>query len=238
MHHLAAQLKPPKHLPLVRLQSGQEIFGVEAGLRYLLGESVEHSLKEQELTEWLLTHFIPILNQLVLSGNRRDASQATKLAGFMKKLDDLLKDGEFLSGSSLNTPDFILWSHLAVEGALKEVSTAENLCKWHKNFSSRPEAQEALSDFKDLNFLSLQNSNKFGGLAPSAAPSSSIDESPTAEVISVEEIASAREGFTFQDIPQAKEARTVLPKAGERNILITSALPYVNNVPHLGNIIG
>ena len=26
--------------------------------------------------------------------------------------------------------------------------------------------------------------------------------------------------------------------AGARNILITSALPYVNNVPHLGNIIG
>ena len=29
-----------------------------------------------------------------------------------------------------------------------------------------------------------------------------------------------------------------LPIEGERNILITSALPYVNNVPHLGNIIG
>lgn len=29
-----------------------------------------------------------------------------------------------------------------------------------------------------------------------------------------------------------------LPKDGERNILVTSALPYVNNVPHLGNIIG
>jgi leucyl-tRNA synthetase len=29
-----------------------------------------------------------------------------------------------------------------------------------------------------------------------------------------------------------------LPLAGKRNILITSALPYVNNVPHLGNIIG
>jgi methionyl-tRNA synthetase len=29
-----------------------------------------------------------------------------------------------------------------------------------------------------------------------------------------------------------------LPKDGERNILITSALPYVNNVPHLGNLIG
>ncbi|KTW29874.1 methionine-tRNA ligase [Pneumocystis carinii B80] len=29
-----------------------------------------------------------------------------------------------------------------------------------------------------------------------------------------------------------------LPKKGEKNILITSALPYVNNVPHLGNIVG
>jgi len=29
-----------------------------------------------------------------------------------------------------------------------------------------------------------------------------------------------------------------LPVADERNILVTSALPYVNNVPHLGNIIG
>ncbi|KAH7157599.1 tRNA synthetases class I (M)-domain-containing protein [Dactylonectria estremocensis] len=32
--------------------------------------------------------------------------------------------------------------------------------------------------------------------------------------------------------------KPVLPEEGKRNILITSALPYVNNVPHLGNIIG
>ncbi|EDK38945.2 hypothetical protein PGUG_03043 [Meyerozyma guilliermondii ATCC 6260] len=31
---------------------------------------------------------------------------------------------------------------------------------------------------------------------------------------------------------------SLLPKKNERNILITSALPYVNNVPHLGNIVG
>lgn len=29
-----------------------------------------------------------------------------------------------------------------------------------------------------------------------------------------------------------------LPQEDKRNILVTSALPYVNNVPHLGNIIG
>lgn len=35
-----------------------------------------------------------------------------------------------------------------------------------------------------------------------------------------------------------RKRANILPKQGERNILITSALPYVNNVPHLGNIIG
>lgn len=30
----------------------------------------------------------------------------------------------------------------------------------------------------------------------------------------------------------------ILPQIGKRNILVTSALPYVNNVPHLGNIVG
>ncbi|KOS22781.1 Methionine--tRNA ligase [Escovopsis weberi] len=30
----------------------------------------------------------------------------------------------------------------------------------------------------------------------------------------------------------------ILPIKGKRNVLITSALPYVNNVPHLGNVVG
>ncbi|KAF3216725.1 hypothetical protein TWF192_006877 [Orbilia oligospora] len=35
-----------------------------------------------------------------------------------------------------------------------------------------------------------------------------------------------------------KDGEKILPVPGQRNVLITSALPYVNNVPHLGNIIG
>ncbi|CAL8471724.1 g11266 [Coccomyxa elongata] len=38
-------------------------------------------------------------------------------------------------------------------------------------------------------------------------------------------------------LPAAANA-PIAPIPGQRNILITSALPYVNNVPHLGNIIG
>ncbi|TDL14426.1 methionyl tRNA synthetase [Rickenella mellea] len=40
----------------------------------------------------------------------------------------------------------------------------------------------------------------------------------------------------LRDLPPKGDV--VLPKAGETNVLITSALPYCNNVPHLGNIIG
>lgn len=42
-----------------------------------------------------------------------------------------------------------------------------------------------------------------------------------------------KEGFLVK-----KQEDSIKPKENERNILITSALPYVNNVPHLGNIIG
>ncbi|KAL1668150.1 tRNA synthetases class I (M)-domain-containing protein [Schizophyllum commune] len=41
----------------------------------------------------------------------------------------------------------------------------------------------------------------------------------------------------LRDVPDPGHP-AILPKEGERNILITSALPYCNNVPHLGNIIG
>jgi len=59
-----------------------------------------------------------------------------------------------------------------------------------------------------------------------------------ADTVTNEEISAAKAAFTYTAPKEIKEERTVLPKPGERNVLITSALPYVNNVPHLGNIIG
>ena len=37
---------------------------------------------------------------------------------------------------------------------------------------------------------------------------------------------------------EPRRRRKILPELGKRNVLITSALPYVNNVPHLGNVVG
>ena len=41
-----------------------------------------------------------------------------------------------------------------------------------------------------------------------------------------------------QRITRCDTGKVILPIDGEKNILVTSALPYVNNVPHLGNLIG
>ena len=41
-----------------------------------------------------------------------------------------------------------------------------------------------------------------------------------------------------QKITRLNKGKVILPQEGAKNILITSALPYVNNVPHLGNLIG
>ncbi|GAA5881560.1 hypothetical protein JCM1840_003442 [Sporobolomyces johnsonii] len=47
-----------------------------------------------------------------------------------------------------------------------------------------------------------------------------------------------RAGVELHDFRNDRDDGKILPKDGERNVLITSALPYVNNQPHLGNIIG
>ena len=59
--------------------------------------------------------------------------------------------------------------------------------------------------------------------------------------VTAEDIAAAKEGWAGKGASMQRTksiVKPVLPVPGERNILITSALPYVNNVPHLGNIIG
>ncbi|KAI5478307.1 methionyl-tRNA synthetase [Pseudohyphozyma bogoriensis] len=47
-----------------------------------------------------------------------------------------------------------------------------------------------------------------------------------------------RPGAELRDYRKDRDDGKILPKTGERNVLVTSALPYVNNQPHLGNIIG
>lgn len=61
--------------------------------------------------------------------------------------------------------------------------------------------------------------------------------------VSDEEVREASKYWTesiAQELNQIRSSQhPILPKGGEeKNVLITSALPYVNNVPHLGNLVG
>ena len=54
-----------------------------------------------------------------------------------------------------------------------------------------------------------------------------------------EEIPEAYKELVFsQRITRCDKGEIILPQKDRQNILVTSALPYVNNVPHLGNLIG
>ncbi|KAF7637841.1 hypothetical protein Mgra_00002816 [Meloidogyne graminicola] len=44
--------------------------------------------------------------------------------------------------------------------------------------------------------------------------------------------------FSEPNFLQNQQPESIVPIEGRRNILVCAALPYVNNVPHLGNIIG
>lgn len=103
-----------------------------------------------------------------------------------------------------------------------------------------------LNDLK-IDVAAVGKANKFGGISHiqvdvpvGDSESSGLNESPSHifETVTPAELKNAKESFVFVAQKDIVEARTVLPKPGQRNVLITSALPYVNNIPHLGNIIG
>ncbi|ANZ75701.1 BA75_02839T0 [Komagataella pastoris] len=67
-------------------------------------------------------------------------------------------------------------------------------------------------------------------------------EKAVAHATSITKLERAKEENTGASHVEAEFVKpqdaSIKPKPNERNILITSALPYVNNVPHLGNIVG
>lgn len=98
-----------------------------------------------------------------------------------------------------------------------------------------------------IDAAAVAKSNRFGSISHISVEvpiveneSRCLDDSPNhiSETVTDSETAYAKDAFIYVAAPNDDEPRTVLPKPGKRNVLITSALPYVNNVPHLGNIIG
>lgn len=98
-----------------------------------------------------------------------------------------------------------------------------------------------------IDVAAVTKASKFGSLSHILVEipvveneSRGLDDTPNniSETITEPELSAAKEAFVLATPSDIVEPRTILPKPNQRNVLITSALPYVNNVPHLGNIIG
>ncbi|XP_055385323.1 methionine--tRNA ligase, cytoplasmic [Condylostylus longicornis] len=234
-----------KQLPILELDSGKQLFSTDAAARFLFPKEGNTDLRNQWL-EWSTILLAPALAHNMGVGHRADPNALPLLNFLVKKLDDRLQESPFLAGEKITSADLSVWSLLAPDGTLKNAQNIDNLINWYRKIKTMKEVEEILKiqPLNELSFGSLKDSNKFGGLhhivLPHIDDQSSIlaETNRITETISNEEFEIAKDSFIFVDKPETKEPRTVLPKKNERNVLITSALPYVNNVPHLGNIIG
>ena len=156
----------------------------------------------------------------------------------------------------MGVEDLLVWCDLypVMTDAKLKKEVAGNLCKlsaWWNKLAKLKSFAEASSKFGQglegcrSSVSSLYSQARLvGGKAAvaqsqelaGASSSSSIPQA--ASSVSQAEIEAAKKAWA-EALPQPVCRKgPVLPHKGERNILVTSALPYVNNVPHLGNIVG
>uniref|UniRef100_A0A1A9WPB0 Methionine--tRNA ligase, cytoplasmic n=1 Tax=Glossina brevipalpis TaxID=37001 RepID=A0A1A9WPB0_9MUSC len=235
-------------LPTLELDNGFMLFSTNAVARYLFPDEGE---TRDDWLEWSVNVLAPTLVHRIGIGHHANPNALLVLNVLIKKLEDHLKTSPYIAGNSVTTADISIWSLLASDDTLKGAKDINYLLKWYQKIDGLPEVQEITQKelIKSITFNALQNSNRYGGWyhIPLRQSVSEVTEtakiltetgSSLAETLTDDEITAARVHFIHRPTEDLKEPRTILPKVGERNILITSALPYVNNVPHLGNIIG
>ncbi|XP_066142943.1 methionine--tRNA ligase, cytoplasmic [Euwallacea fornicatus] len=198
---------------------------------------------------------------LILGNNVKSELIKSSVAALLTSLNSELEGAEFLVQNTLTIADIAIFSTLypifKSEKLSKDYfSNSPNITKWLHSLEHLPKFKDATSlvfhqqnSIGSLSYQVLFQSSKY--LAPHTSdvqeqlPHTTLQEkeSPKHEIesVSAEELQSAEKAWKKLpgSLPKLKiQPKIVLPQSGEKNILITSSLPYVNNVPHLGNIIG
>ncbi|KAJ8704457.1 hypothetical protein PYW07_011645 [Mythimna separata] len=176
-----------------------------------------------------------------------DLKQA--LQALLATANDMLQKHKYISGDKLTPVDISVWSTLYpiyYNPDLKQTYVAEcsHIVRWFDELAAAKAIQEAVKQWGG------SATGPFGATSALGIPQAASLSTP---VCSPDEGAAAELGPTAEEVEAAKDnwlnglsklqepllpGKLVLPVKGRKNILITSALPYVNNVPHLGNIIG
>uniref|UniRef100_A0A8C0XXA2 Methionine--tRNA ligase, cytoplasmic n=1 Tax=Castor canadensis TaxID=51338 RepID=A0A8C0XXA2_CASCN len=243
-------------IPVLQLDSGNYLFSTSAICRYffLLSGWEQDDLTNQWL-EWEATELQPALSialyYLVVQGKKGE-DVLGPLRRALTFIDHSLsrQNCPFLAGETESLADIVLWGALypLLQDPAYLPEELGALRSWFQTLSIQEPCQQAAETvLKQRGVLALrpylqkQPQPQPQPNPPEGRVVSNEPEEEELATLSEEEIAMAVTAWEkgLESLPSLRpQQKPVLPVAGERNVLITSALPYVNNVPHLGNIIG
>ncbi|XP_028041146.1 methionine--tRNA ligase, cytoplasmic isoform X1 [Bombyx mandarina] len=238
----------PRQLPLLEVDPELRFFSSNAAVQYLFPIlDMSENGQCQQLQEWEATRLQPSLSAALGKSPASDVKQVLKSS--LEHVNGLLEGHQYVLGDKISAADISIWSTLYPlthnddlrEQYLKELG---NIRRWSDAIGGAKSVQEAVRQwggsptgpFGQISALGLPQVANLVSPAGSPDDEAEVQEGPTPE-----EIEAAKEGWLnglSKLQPPLKQEKIVLPVKGRKNVLITSALPYVNNVPHLGNIIG
>ncbi|XP_068266933.1 methionine--tRNA ligase, cytoplasmic isoform X1 [Nyctibius grandis] len=252
-----APLTPP-WVPALELDSGTVLFSPNAICQFFfLTRGEEPTDLTNQWLEWEATELQPVASaalyaQLVHGKKGLEAVEALgKLLAHIEQ--NLSRRGTaYLAGDTKSVADVVVWGTLfpVLQDETSLPSELQVLRTWFQSMmiseACRKAADSVLMPKALLEFKSYLQKQPPPCLAMERATSNEPEPSPQEEegserALTEEEITAAADAWArgAAALPKPwQPQKPVLPVEGVRNVLITSALPYVNNVPHLGNIIG
>jgi len=241
-------------LPVLEVD-GAKLFMPDSASIFLLQEGGvlrdEEVHKLEDMLEWESNSLYPVMVSLLQHKQGGDKAIMSQLKTLLEVMEAILVKQEYLGGGSLSVVDVLVWSDLypvMTDSRLKkEFSRMSKTCSWFERLAQHSSFSACLKKFStgvdgckssSFSLISLQSQVKAAPLP--VHPGGAADPVPQATLSPVDQaqIAEAKAGWSAKPKQNKVRSAPCLPHNGERNILITSALPYVNNVPHLGNIVG
>ncbi|CAB3378031.1 Hypothetical predicted protein [Cloeon dipterum] len=206
------------------LDSGVELFSSNSACSYILEASSgsNNAIEVQEFLEWEATKLNPLVSSLIVGVSNGKKAESSEVGNCLKQISDALKGKPYLVDNKLSAADIVIWSTLyplVSEQKLSKIVPSD-LSEWHNKLSSLDSFRAAVEKLNPKSGVE----NWASSIPPVTIQFSNLSIAPSA--------------VKSQGSLKLPVANPVLPVKGKKNILITSALPYVNNVPHLGNIIG
>uniref|UniRef100_A0A0A9XCR8 Methionine--tRNA ligase, cytoplasmic n=1 Tax=Lygus hesperus TaxID=30085 RepID=A0A0A9XCR8_LYGHE len=250
------RFQTPRKLPALLTECGTTLFSSNAASSFLFPPPPD---VENQIDKWLHWDAVKLQPLLVQIGSKTDPS--SNILALLKELDKALQDKSYLVQGNFTVADVCLSSTLYplfVEDKFKSqfFANSPKVASWLTSLFSRSEfkaAEKILKLKKDALLSSMACScwypttqvrdakQSVGQSTAPAVDERDEDEEAPEKVLTEEEIASAVAAWekgVGSRLKLTTVHKPVLPQEGKNNILVTSALPYVNNVPHLGNIIG